>query len=294
MKMTMRKHLTLLSILAIAALGCSPGGAGGGGGFQVTGRVLAVNTGGPPNPQATVQIGNASTTTGASDGLFVLNVDTGASAMTVLHSVFPTFVFTFPPVTADTDLGDFWIGPQTVTVTGSVLDASTLGAVDSATVTFGGRRAVTNASGAFTLTEVAYDPASEFIFFGIVGRVMKSGYIPAEFFVNQSPIGGVVSLPPILIAPVSDPNPPGPPYNLWGIVTLSGGGDPTGTEVTLKQNGTPVRFQNLGSDGRYRFWAVPGSYTILFQKSGFQDLEITITGFTSPDQLIRNDVTLIP
>lgn len=271
--------------------GC--GGGGFGGGIQVTGRVLSVSTGNPPNPQATVQIANVTAQTGAGDGVFVMNVPSGSSSAIVLSS-FPTFTFTFPPVVAPTDLGDFWIGPATVTIVGQVIDAADSTPVSGVLVRFAGKRTTTDSGGNFTLTEVAYDPVNTFVFTGIPGRLDKAGYVPAEFFVNQDPIGGVINLPPLLIARISDPNPPPPPYNLWGVVSLQGGGSPAGTVSTLLQNGTPVRQFNVGNDGRYLFWAVPGDYTIRFEKTGFQTLEIQITGFTRPDQVIRNDVTLVP
>lgn len=286
----MRKVFLGLSVIALV-VGCGCGPIGGG--IQVTGRVLNVSTGNPPNPQATVQIANVTTQTGAGDGVFVMNVPSGSSSAIVLSS-FPTFTFTFPPIVGPTDLGDFWIGPTTVSIVGQVIDAGDSTPVSGVLVRFAGKRTMTDGGGNFTLTEVAYDPANTFVFTGILGRLEKAAYVPAEFFVNQNPIGGVISLPPLLIARVSDPSPPPPPFNLWGVVSLQGGGNPAGTISTLLQNGTPVRQFNVGNDGRYLFWAVPGDYTIRFQRSGFQTLEIQITGFTEPSQVIRNDVTLVP
>lgn len=280
-----------LIILALIA-GCGGGGFGGGG-IQVTGRVLSVSTGSAPNPQATVQIGTNTAQTGAGDGLFIMNVASGSSTAIVL-SAFPTFTFNFPPVVAPTDLGDFWIGPASVNIVGQVIDAADSLPVSGVLVRFAGKRATTNANGEFTLEGVAYDPNNSFVFSGIAGRLDKSGYVPAEFFVNQDPIAGVITLPPLLIAKISDPNPPPPPFNLWGIVSLQGGGSSAGTIVTLLQSGTPIRQFTVGNDGRYLFWASPNDYTIRFELNGFQTLEIQITGFTQPNQVIRNDVTLVP
>ncbi len=265
---------------------------GGGGGIQVSGRVLSISTGEGPSPPATVTIAGRSTTTGSA-GTFFLGVPSGASEMQVTHSVFPTFVFTFPPITQSRDLGTFYIGPETVTIVGTVIDASTTEPISGVVVSFAGRRSLTGPTGEFTLLGVAYDPNSEFILFGIPGRAEHPLYLPAEFFVNQSPIGGVITLAPILMAPLSDPNPPPPPFNLWGIVSLQGGGNPQGTLVTLEEGGNPIRRFNVGSDGRYAFWAVPGSYTILFEKDGYQPLRIAVT-LSEPNQVIRNDVTLVP
>lgn len=265
---------------------------GGGGGIQISGRVLSISTGEAPNPPATVTVAGRSTTTGGS-GAFFLNVPSGASEIQVTHAIFPPFIFTVPPIIQSKDLGTFYIGPDTVTIVGTVIDSSTTKPISNVLISFAGRRAISDAMGQFTLEGVAYDPNSEYVLFGIPGRAEHPLYLPAEFFANQSPVGGVITLPPILMAPVSDPNPPPPPFNLWGIVSLQGGGNPQGTLVTLEQGGNPIRIFNVGSDGRYAFWAVPGSYTILFEKDGYQPLRIAVT-LTEPNQVIRNDVTLVP
>jgi len=283
----------LLLVLGLTLLWGCGGGGGTGGTVRADGRVLSVSTGGPPNPPATAQIGSASAPTQSDSGVFILNVALGATTLVVLHPVFPTFTFTFPPITTDTTLGDFWIGPETVTIVGTVIHSQTSEPIPDALVLFAGKRATTNQDGEFTLTGVAYDSQNDFVFQGILGTVQKSGFLTTQFTANQNPVGGVITLPAILLAPVSDPNPPGPPYNLWGVVTVQGE-PPTGTIVTLLDSGTPIRRYNVGSDGRYFLWAVPGAYVLRFEKAGFQTVDVTVTGFDSPDDVIRNDVTLVP
>lgn len=279
--------------IVLLALGaCSGGGGGGGETRQVSGRVLSVSTGGPVDPAATVQIGSRTDRTDA-DGLFSLRAALGATVATVA-SAFPTFTFTFPPISADTDLGDLWVGPEAVTVVGTVVESTTSLPLPDVAIRFAGKRALTNSLGQFTLTEVAYDPGADFVFFGIFGSAEKSGYLRSEFSANTPPIGGVVTIPLINLAPLSDPTPPPPPGNLYGTVTLQGGGNSSGTIVTVLQGGNPVRQQTLGDDQKYRFWVVPSDYTIRFERSGFQTLEIQITGFTNSDQSFKNDVTLFP
>ena len=280
------RAILLLLIGAFLLWGC--GGSSPGGRVRADGRVLSVSTGGPPNPPATAQIGDASAQTQSDSGVFILNIAPGATQLVVLHPVFPTFTFTFPPVTSDATLGDFWIGPETVTIVGSVIHSQTTAPIPDALVLFAGKRATTNQDGEFTLTGVAYDSKNDF-----VGTVHKSGFLTSQFTANQNPVGGVITLPPILLAPVSDPNPPGPPYNLWGVVTVQGE-PPTGTTVTLLDSGTPIRRYTVGSDGRYFLWAVPGTYVLRFEKTGFQTVDVPVTGFDSPDDVIRNDVTLVP
>lgn len=261
--------------------------------FQVTGRVLSVTTGGAPNPAASVQIGRTTALTEAGSGIFVLQAAQGASSLTVSQPGILTFVFSILPITAATDLGDFWIGPEVVTIVGTVLDAQSGLGVPQANVSFAGRKAATQDNGDFVLENVAYDSNSQFVFFGIIGKVEKNGYVTTEFSANQNPVQGVITLPPILLAPTSDPIPPGPPFNLWGIVTVQGG-NPSGTIVSLIFQGSTLRLQNIASDGKYLFWVPPADYILRFEKSGFQTAEITVNGFTSPDQVIRNDITLIP
>jgi len=285
------RAILLLLIGAFLLWGC--GGSSPGGRVRADGRVLSVSTGGPPNPPATAQIGDASAQTQSDSGVFILNIAPGATQLVVLHPVFPTFTFTFPPVTSDATLGDFWIGPETVTIVGSVIHSQTTAPIPDALVLFAGKRATTNQDGEFTLTGVAYDSKNDFVFQGIMGTVHKSGFLTSQFTANQNPVGGVITLPPILLAPVSDPNPPGPPYNLWGVVTVQGE-PPTGTTVTLLDSGTPIRRYTVGSDGRYFLWAVPGTYVLRFEKTGFQTVDVPVTGFDSPDDVIRNDVTLVP
>ena len=290
------KNLLLLFVLISLLAGCGGGGGGGGGGnnVQVAGRVLSVSTGSPPNPVATVQIGTRTGQTGASDGLFAFQAALGSTSVVVL-SAFPTITFLIPAIVSATDLGDMWIGPQTVTVQGSVINANTGDPIDAATVRFAGHVTTTNSSGFFSISGVAFDPGSEFVFFGIVGKIQKTGFVPADFNSNQSPISGIVTLPPISIAPVSDPSPPGSPGNLIGIVSLQGGGNPSGATVTLLDGASPIRQVTVGTDGRYKIWASPSnSYTLRFVKSGFITQDVPIIGFTSPSQVITNNVTLAP
>jgi hypothetical protein len=283
----------LLGFIAVLGLFIGCGGRSVQVTFQVTGRILSVTTGGAPNPAASVQIGRVTALTEAGSGTFVLQAAKDASSLIVSQPGILTFVFSLLPITAPTDLGDFWIGPEVVNIVGTVLDAQSGLGVPQASVSFAGRKTLTQQNGDFVLENVAYDSNSQFVFFGIIGRVEKEGYVTAEFNANQNPVQNIITLPPILLAPTSDPIPPGPPFNLWGIVTVQGGNS-SGTIVSLIFQGSTFRLQNLTSDGKYLFWVPPADYILRFEKSGFQTAEIPISGFTSPDQVIRNDITLIP
>lgn len=258
----------------------------------MTGRVIQVETGAAPNPQASVQIGSNSALTEASDGSFQVSAANGSTSIVVDTQTVSSGVwaFTVPPVSGVTDVGDLWVGPNRVTVTGTVRSNETGGAISGATVTFGGRIGLTNASGVFTLTEVAYSDANQAAFWGIPGAVRATGFFKADFSAAPNvAVGGIVNVGEILLVPTSDPNPPGPPFNLWGQVTAPGGA--AGSIVRLKQNGNDVRVFNVGADGRYFFFVTPGDYTIAASKGGSNAADIFVT-LTQPTEVLRRDVNI--
>jgi len=287
--------VSILMFVSIFMMSCGGGGGGtGGSGILVSGKILSVSTGEGPDPPATVTIGGASTQTEPGTGTFSLFVETGATSMLVTSN-FPDFTFHFPAITKNTDLGEFWIGPQTVTVQGSTVDVNTTEPIPDVSVKFAGRTDSTDENGEFVLSEVAYDAENTWVFESILGRAEKEGYIPSNFMANQNPINGVITLPPILMAPSNDENPPPPPYNLWGNVTTDDGGDPTGVEVTLElTDGTPIRFTTVSENNRYYFWVAPNDYIIFFHDPNgvYRDENVPVTGFISPDQIVQIDVQL--
>lgn len=277
--------------IAFTLLGCGGGGGGGGGGHTVDGRVLDVSTGGPPNPAVTVRIGSRSATTSLVDGSFTIGaVPSGASSLTVETGTPPDWSFAIGPVNANIDVGDLWIGPERVTVTGTVLDAATNNPVANANVRFAGRSGITNASGVFSLLDVAYSSATQTAFWGIVGRITALGYVQAEFSAQpNTAIGSVVTVDPILLTPSSNPDPPGTPYNIWGLITAPGG--PSGSVVRLKQGGVDVRVFNVGADGRYLFFVAPGSYVISASKGASTAPDVAVT-LTQTNEVIRRDIAI--
>lgn len=287
----MRALVCSLLIASTALFGCGGGGGGGGGGNTVDGRVLDVSTGGPASPPATVRIGSKSGTTSVVDGSFTIgSVPSGASSLTVETGIPPGWVFAIGPITGNTDVGDLWIGPEQVTVTGVVRDAATSNPIANATVRFAGRAAVTNASGVFNLAQVAYSSASQTAFWGIVGRVTATGYFFAEFSAQpNTAVGGVVTVDPILLTPSSNPDPPGTPFNIWGLISAPGG--PSGSVVRLKQGGVDVRVFNVGADGRYLFFVTPGSYVVSASKGASTAPDVPVT-LTQTNEVIRRDIAI--
>lgn len=284
--------LALFAIFITVVIGCGGGGGAGGSMPSVLGRVLNVETGGPTNPRSSVQIGANSTLTSATDGSFTLPAAIGTTSLSVdtLQNNFGIWTFTFPPTTGTTDVGDLWVGPEKVVVQGIVRNASTNNPLPGATVTFAGRTATTDGSGQFTLVDVAYSSSNQTAFWGIAGRVRATGFVATEWSTQPYlAIGGVVTVDDILLTPESDPNPPPPPFNIWGRVLPDN--QAQGTIATLLENGNPVRIYNVGSEGVYRFWIKPGTYTIDFANGS---LTAHVGPFTlnSANDVLRFDVTL--
>lgn len=278
------------ALLVLLLAGCGGGGGGGGGGGTVVGRVLNVATGGPTNPPSTVQIGSATTATSLSDGSFTLGAANGTTSLTVDNGIPPLWTFSIGPVSGNTDVGDLWVGPERVVLTGRVRDATTSNPIAGATVRFAGRVGLTDANGVFTLADVAYSSATQTAFWGIVGDVRATNYFRAEFSAQPHVAsGGIVTVDDVLMTPTSDPNPPGPPFNIWGMVTAPGG--PSGSVVRLKQGGVDVRVFNVGTDGRYLFFVSPGTYTISASKGASVAADIVVT-LTQANEVIRRDVTI--
>lgn len=270
------------------------GACGGGGGSVSTppatlvGRVLNVTTGGPVSPSATIQVGNATTTT-RTDGSFQLNVPAGTTEIAVVPTGFAVFRFTIPAANGTQDVGDLWVGPEQVTVTGRVLNASNQAPIAGADVSFAGRTALTNPQGTFRLTGVAYSSAALTAFWGIRGTARASDFFPSDW--NTQPNvaqNGTVTVADVLLAPEGSDNPPPPPHNVWGRIAPSA--DAPGSRATLKQSGTAVRTYNVGTDGNYYFWVVPGTYTVEVTKdSRTATVDVTLT---ATNEVVRRDVTL--
>jgi hypothetical protein len=289
--MSLRTILLALVLAALTLVGC--GGGGGGGGtpgqkVRVTGFVLSAVSGGSISPPPSVQIGSASVLTDVTDGSFAIEAPKGATEVLVTSEAFGTFRFTVPPLVEDnTDLGELWVGPQKITVTGTVLDSSTNLPVSGATVKFGGRIGTTNAQGKFSLAEVAFAPGGAFG--SIQGVVQASGFFAGSFTgEGLTPTGGTIDVGNVLLTPLGEDNPPPGPYNIWGRVTPSA--DAPGTTVMLKEGGTAVRQTTVGQDGRYFFWVPAGNYQLVFTK-GNLGATATVT-LTDSNQVVQKDVTL--
>ncbi|MBL8087150.1 MAG: hypothetical protein JNM85_03650 [Chthonomonas sp.] len=288
----------LLLTLVLVLAGC--GGGGGGGGttsfVNLTGVVTYLSTGAPPSPQATIQAGSRSTKSNASDGSFVMSAASGTSSIVILFQVpgggTQTMTYTFAPATGDLDLGELFVAPETVTVTGKALAAADSAPVPGATVRFAGRSTTTDSSGTYTLTDVAFDSTALAAFLSLEGTVIKSGFFPATLSANAGPSSGVVTIDDIFLSADIGVEPPGTPSTVDGTVTpgVVGG---TGTVVQLVHSGTVIRSVTVGSNGKFGFWVPVGSYILRASNSasGKSSGDVTVV-LTSPTDVVRPTLTL--
>lgn len=287
------KAVLVLTMLALLLAGCG-GGGGTGGGLLVTltGRVVWIETGGAPNPAATVRSGSISNTTDLSDGFFTLIVPQGATSVTVTFTpnggsaVVRTF--SFPPATSDVDLGDLYIGPQVVTVQGRTVNASSGAPIPGATVKLAGRMAVSGANGSFSIKDVAFSPAGLTVFLGLQGQAAANGFFPRSWSPSQGPVGGVADTGDVSMSPVGSNDPPPPPFNVAGdVLPLSDGAD---SLVQVLKGSAVIRFGRADGSSRYRFWVPAGNYRIKATK-GSRTVERAFT-VSDPSVVQEVDVTL--
>ena len=284
------RRIWLVFLVIFALLGCGGGGISIPATATLTGRILQISTGGAPNPRATVQVGSATVLTDASDGSFQLVVPTGTTSIIVdTHASSGVWTFTIAPATGVADVGDLWVGPNKVTLQGKVIKSSDGSAIAGAAISFAGRIGTTNASGLFSIAEVAYDNANQAAFWGVIGAAKATGFFKGDFSASPNvAVASIVTVDDIPLTPSSDVDPPPVPYNIWGRVNP--GAQASGTIVTLKLAGTSVRIVNVGADGAFYFWVAPGSYTIEAVKGTLTDTQ-SVT-LTRTNEVKRQDINL--
>jgi len=213
-----------------------------------------------------VSAGLGSTQSDASDGSFTLEVSVNTDSVLVSYSAGggdPPVVmtFTFPPAQGTVDIGDLYIGPDLINVHGTVVDASDLSPLTDATVKLGGRSAVTDVNGEFTLIDVAYSFSSPAAFGDLIGKVTKQEFVTRLFGPPITPINGVIEVGTIPLSPESSGDPPPPPFNITGTILPIADG--VGANVEIKQGATTIRTTIADIAAQYRFWVPAGTYTIV-------------------------------
>jgi hypothetical protein len=283
-----RTYLWALLLGVFPVLTALLAGCGGGGGFfgpsaLLQGRVVLVSTGQPPDPPATIIVGRQSVRTSTQEGAFQLRVPTTATQLIVRLRELPDFIFPLPPLQAGqtVDLGDLYVGRQTIAVQGRIVDALTQQPVGEATVSLLGQRAQSNpTTGRFTLNGVAYDPDTP----NPEGEVRKAGYLPRRFLADQPVINGVMDVGDLPLLPETDDNPPGQPGNVRGVVQVPLD-TPVNTRIdvytppdALIADESVVLSQQSGA---FRLWLLPGEYRLVFTKGTRTTTRtITVTSLT--------------
>ncbi|MDI9637321.1 carboxypeptidase-like regulatory domain-containing protein [Kamptonema cortianum] len=286
-------RFALFLLLLASCFGLTSCGGGGGGSstiVNVVGQILWIETGSGTNPASTVRIGDVAAQTALSDGFFSMNVPTGATSLTVTFT--PTGgspivrVFTFPAVTADTDLGELYIGPSEVTIVGRLLDSTNSNPVNAAIAKIAGRSAVSGTDGRFAITGVAYSSTTQSVFFGLQGVATKATYFPGFFSPPSAAIGGVVDVGDVAMIPEGDNNPPPLPFNMTGVVSPNG----FNATVEILSGPTVIRTGTADGFGKFTFWLPAGSYTVRATK-GAQSGQSSFT-VTNVNQVVTANVTL--
>lgn len=289
--------LALLIALSGTIAGCGGGsgttnGTNGGGTTRLTGRVLSIVTGGPLSPAPAVQAGNSRVGAGP-DGSFLIASNTGPVNLLVDTAAFGVFTFGQTALSgATTDVGDLFVGPEKVSVTGTVRDAGSGAGLANVALDLGGRRAVSNSDGTFAIPDVAYSSASTAGFLGLVGNARRDGYVGVQFTANNNlpsgGNGGTVAIGDILLSANSDPSPPSLPFTIFG--TVSPGTLAPGAIVHLvNSSGVEVRRFTVGSDSQYRFFVAPGAYTLTAESGARTAGPFSVVLATTTD-VVRRDV----
>lgn len=290
----MRIRLLALFALVLTLIACG-GGGGGGGNVSLSGRVLNIDTGAPFPSAATVQTTAGNASAAISDGSFLVPAPKGATSLSVIAPAsfaFPIFDFTFDPQNQPVnDVGDLWVGPQKVTVRGTLRNASSGVGVSGAKVQFAGVKGTSGSDGTFSLTNVAYSSGNTASFLGLVGRVDATNFFTNEFTAGgNTAVAGVVDVGDIILTPLDSTNPPGLPFTIWGIISPSASAP--GTIVTLKNlSNVVLRRFTVGTDARYQFWIEPGTYRLEFQNGTLTAPAQNVT-LVNTNDVIRADATL--
>ena len=280
----------VLAVTTLLAIAC--GGGGGGSGtvktVTVSGSVLLIDTLKPTTPPSTVAISSKSVLTDATAGSFGITVPSGPTSATVTYvpstGTAQVFNYTFPAVTVDTDLGDLYVGPNTVTVSGRLVDSATAAAIVGGTVTFAGRSAVSASDGSFVLPSVAFPLTNLSGFLSLPGSGSASGYFNQSFQANSTVVANVISVGDVAMVPSGADTPPGLPADAIVSVTPA----TSGTTVTVLNGSSSLTTATTDASGHVQFWLPVGTYTLQATqgaKSGSGTLTITQTNQQSTSTL---------
>lgn len=286
-----RLNLILSSLALLILIACG----GGGGGAPITtinvfGRLLKV-TDGKGLTGATIQIGGGSTLVSASDGSFSLPALSSGGTVIVNSGVpgITGWTFTLPASSVDVDLGDLYVGPEKVVVTGKIVDSANGNPVSGATVRFAGRIGTTNSSGIYSLADVAFSSTSTATFLNIPGTANATNYFQGTFTPSGGSVSGTtVTLSDVALIPQGGTTPPPTPYTLYGRLTPTASAN--GATVEVFSGTTKIRTYLVGTDGMFYFWVPSGTYRLTFKNGSLTAPDANVN--LPADTVLRQDATL--
>ena len=256
--------------MLLIALGCGGGGSATVTNFNLSGFIINIETGSDPDPVATVRVGDNAVLTDSADGFFNILVPPNTTSLTVTFTPAGgnpiVRTFTFAGVTADTDLGDLFVGPEEVTLTGTVQDSTTNQGLSGVLLKIAGRQAISASDGSFAIPGVAFSSNTQTVFFGLQGIATRTNFFESNFSPTSSPINGIVNIGTISMTPVGGTVPPPLPTNVNG--TTSPASSAVGGTVEILSGTTVIRTTIVDGFGQFKVWLPAGSYTARVTSSG--------------------------
>lgn len=285
----------LLGIMTLLLVACGGGGAPISG-VRVSGQVRDIATGAPLTIAATVQSSSATVNTSLTDGSFLLGAPRGETQIIVNPPAvlgYPSFTYRFEPLNStQNDVQTLWVGPQKVTLRGTIRNAASNDPIANALIRFGGQFARTNATGQFSVVDLAYHPTNTAGFLGLVGQAEATNFLLNEFTTNGNLAtgSGIVEIGDVLLTPIDSNVPPPSPFTIWGNVLPAPSASGTVVSLRDQSSGSIVRTFTVGGDGRYQFWVAPGSYRVEASNGTLVAPPLPVTLTTTTD-VVRADVT---
>lgn len=279
----LRRHILLgfFVLPLLLAWGCGGGGGGGGGSSTTaTGTVLDSAQNDQPVADARVEIGGASTTTGA-NGTFTLGGSrVGATTATVTAPGGEAQIIALStPITSGSN-GPFELIINIGQLRGRVLAPGGQPANGAlVTVIATGDNVTTGPDGVFQIDNLPATTTD-------VTAVLAIASVTTAVTIGN----GVTEIGDLLLVNDPNPNPPGLPRTIDGTVRAGGVLSPNAT-VLLLQNGVERERTVTDATGSYSFYVPVGTYVVraTIDGLGTADFAVTVTNTAQP---VRQDFAL--
>ncbi len=248
-------------------------------GYTISGYVYDANTGDPLSGVAITDDSLLYSALSDSTGYYeITGVAPGTHIFAAYKDGYTTEIDTI--VVTDSDVEhDFFLSPAltTVTITGTVYDASTGDPIEGATVdamwASGSASDTTGADGSYTLTDI---PGGELVLL----TAAAPGYMPD----TAGGAFGTDTTIDFYLTPLTTG------HTIAGYITLEGESDYSGTEVFLVGYGSTI----TDADGYFEFTGLtPGDYEIGAYHEGFGSFD-TVVNVADADVMIEHELPALP